>query len=92
MYVSHFRRQLFPYFNLSTAWGIEPDMAHLITAFKNRSTVFGNGDDMVAPYFDGYAGSYASQYPGQMLEQLNGPATFVSGLNSNGKCEGNFGK
>lgn len=57
-----------------------PDMQKLVSAFQNRTVLFGNGDEVIAPYFAGYCGSHASIYPG--LRQLAGdfapvPESFV---------------
>lgn len=72
------RYSIFSSFNISTFLLISiqivlhgaPDMQKLINEFRNRTVIFGNSDDVVAPYFAGYCGSHASVYAG--LRQLGG--------------------
>src|SRR6266436_2310984 len=59
-----------------------PNMPAMICAFKTRPVTFGNGDDILAPYFAGYCGTHISLHPGQTLEQLGGPFQFNFGPES----------
>lgn len=57
---------------------LAPNFKALVNNFKNRTVIFGNGDDLIAPYFEGYCGTHTSQYPGQHLKQLAGPLLYHS--------------
>lgn len=49
-------------------------MERITRTFKNRAVIFGNGDDVIAPYFPGYCGEHTSQHNG--AQQLGGPPQY----------------
>lgn len=65
-------------------------MQKLVFTFQNRTIMFDNSDELIAPYFAGYCGSHASVYKG--LKQLGGDVRMSEFFGSNSRAFGSIPK